>query len=571
MKKIFLFSILISVQIFSQVLDPAYNPMTAPGASVISTLIHTLYWHNPENIIYNEVYFSEDSALVANSDTSVLVKNGYPSTVFSAHNINGFGPFNIYTKYYWKVIEYNSSGQSISPLWDFTSFAIFLPTNYYCSFNTGFEGWQILGPQGLSNWYWLNSSHTGSTPGEIGFRWDPVFIGDSYIISPELITSPGSQYEIHFNYYEDWWSNTVTVGCAITTNNGTTWESIWELQAYGNVGPRVVDTLIDVPGNFRLGFYYTGDSNDIDFFYVDSVKAVPVIPLTPPYPPAMLTVNASEYQQKVNLDWTPGWAPEGLYGYQVQRKSGLPDSDSSYSTVATTDLNTQSFEDLNVELNKVYTYRVRSLAMGFNSIYGNEATAYVPAVVPVELFSFSAIIDNNDVTLNLTTATETNNSGFEIQRLQDLKIEKLNEWENIGFVNGYGTTTEPQTYSFNDENLSAGKFQYRLKQIDFDGTFEYSNTIEVEINPPAKFSLEQNYPNPFNPSTKIKWQTPKEAFQTLKVYDVLGNEIETPVNEVKPAGSHQIEFDASALASGLYFYQIKYEGLTQTKKMILIK
>ncbi len=128
------------------------------------------------------------------------------------------------------------------------------------------------------------------------------------------------------------------------------------------------------------------------------------------------------------------------------------------------------------------------------------------AVVPVELLSFSSSVVDNNVILNWVTATETNNSGFQIER-RETKNEKSAEWKSIEFVNGNGTTTEPQTYSYKDENLSAGKYQYRLKQIDFDGTFEYSNTIEVEINPPAKFSLEQNYPNPFNPSTKISMQT----------------------------------------------------------------
>jgi hypothetical protein len=572
MKKLMiLFSVLLSIQLFAQVPDPAFNPMTAPGASGISTLIHTLYWQNPEGVTYNEVYFSDDSALVANSDTSVRIINGYPATVFSSQNINGFGPFNIYTKYFWKVVEYNSSGPSVSPLWDFTSFAIILPNDYYYSFNTGLEGWQILGPLGLTNWYWWNSSHTSSTPGEIVFRWDPVFMGDSYVISPEIVTTPGSFFEIHFNYYEDWWSNTVTVGCAITTNNGSTWESIWELQANGNVGPAVVDTVIDVPGNFRLGFYYTGDSNDIDFFYIDSVKAVPVILLTPPYPPAMLTVNASETQQKVNLNWTTGSAPGGeLWGYQLQRKVGLPDSDSAYATIAIIDSLFQTYEDFNVELNQTYTYRVRSIEMGFKSVYGNEATAYVPAIVPVELLSFHSSVVDDDVNLNWITATETNNSGFEIER-RETKNERSEDWGSIGFVNGNGTTTEPQTYSFKDENLPAGKYQYRLKQIDFDGTFDYSNTIEVEINPPAKFSLEQNYPNPFNPSTIISWQSPVNSLQTLKIYDVLGNEVATLVNEYRTAGKYEAEFNASNLASGIYYYKIVTGDFVQTRKMILLK
>jgi hypothetical protein len=192
-------------------------------------------------------------------------------------------------------------------------------------------------------------------------------------------------------------------------------------------------------------------------------------------------------------------------------------------------------------------------------------------ITPVELLTFSSSVYENDVTLSWATATETNNSGFEIQKLKDSKIEKLQDWEMIGFVNGHGTTTESQTYSFVDENISTGKYQYRLKQIDFDGTFEYSNTIETEILPPAKFSLEQNFPNPFNPTTTIKWQTPKEAFQTLKVFDVLGNEVATLISEVKLAGLHQIEFDASTLASGIYYYQLRTDDNVQTKKMIFIK
>jgi hypothetical protein len=561
--------ILFSVKFVAQVPDPPFNPMTAPGASGISTLIHTLYWHNPQSVTYNEVYFSEDSALVANNDTSVRVKNGYPSILFSSYNLSEYGTLNPNTKYFWKIIEHNSFGSSISPVWDFTSFTILI-SEYYCSFDTGLEGWQIIGPQGLSNWYWSNSTHTGSTPGELVFRWDPIFQGDSYVISPEILASPGSQIEIHFNYYEDWWSNIVTVGCAITTNNGTTWDSFWELNADGNVGPAVVDTVIDVPGNFKLGFYYTGNSNDIDFFYADSVYALGVMPLTPPYPPAMLTAETSETQQKVTLTWTPGSAPGGgLVGYQIQRKVGLADSDSSYITIASTDL-TQSYEDWNVELNKVYTYRIRSLVMGFNSVYGNEATAYVPDVVPVELLSFSSSVVDDDVTLNWTTATETNNSGFQIEK-RETRNERSEDWESIGIVNGNGTTTETKSYSYIDENLSSGIYQYRLKQIDFDGSFEYSNIVEAEILPPAKFSLEQNYPNPFNPTTKISWQSPISSYQTLKVFDILGNEVETLVNEYRTAGKYEAEFNATKLSSGIYYYQLKSGNFVGTKKMILLK
>ena len=212
----------------------------------------------------------------------------------------------------------------------------------------------------------------------------------------------------------------------------------------------------------------------------------------------------------------------------------------------------------------------------------NDTTYGTLYPLPVELLSFSSSVNDNDVTLNWTTATETNNSGFEIQKspspTPSLKEGALDHWEIIGFLDGHGTTTELQTYSYQNENLSAGKYQYRLKQIDFDGTFEYSNTIEVEIIPPTKFSLEQNYPNPFNPSTNIRFTIPyvethldASLLTTLKVFDVLGNEVATLVNEEKSSGTYQVEFDALRLASGLYFYQLKYSGLTQTKKMILIK
>ena len=132
-------------------------------------------------------------------------------------------------------------------------------------------------------------------------------------------------------------------------------------------------------------------------------------------------------------------------------------------------------------------------------------------IVPVEFISFTSSIDKNNVTLNWTTATETNNMGFEVERKQVFSSQSSvhNEnWVRIDFVTGSGTTTKSQTYSFVDNNLSAGKYQYRLKQIDFDGSFEYSNTIDVEIISPDIFTLEQNYPNPFNPTTVIQFSIP---------------------------------------------------------------
>ncbi|MFO7526770.1 MAG: M14 family zinc carboxypeptidase [Ignavibacteriaceae bacterium] len=193
--------------------------------------------------------------------------------------------------------------------------------------------------------------------------------------------------------------------------------------------------------------------------------------------------------------------------------------------------------------------------------------------VPVDLSSFKASIISNNVKLNWITSSELNNNGFEIER-QD---SKLPNWFSIGFVEGRGTTTEITKYSFNDNGLAAGSYQYRLKQIDFDGTFQYFNLAEsIEIVSPAVLELAQNYPNPFNPTTIINYNIPSVGTGlalsvTLKVYDVLGNEITTLVDEYKPAGSHKVKFNAGALASGVYYYQLRIGGYVQTKKMILIR
>ena len=206
-------------------------------------------------------------------------------------------------------------------------------------------------------------------------------------------------------------------------------------------------------------------------------------------------------------------------------------------------------------------------------------------IVPVELLSFTSSVSENNVTLNWITSTETNNMGFEIERFNESKIERLKNWESIGFVIGNGTTTQTQTYLFSDINLNAGRYQYRLKQIDFDGTSEYSNIIETEIFIASDFILEQNYPNPFNPRTTIKYSIPNVTLSSssraesrdkgsrvqLKIYDILGNEVASLVNENKPAGNYEVIFNSGNLSSGVYFYKLSFGKLEVVKKMILLR
>ena len=186
-------------------------------------------------------------------------------------------------------------------------------------------------------------------------------------------------------------------------------------------------------------------------------------------------------------------------------------------------------------------------------------------MVPVELTSFTAKADGNSVTLDWSTATETNNQGFEVQR------KTGNEFVTIGFVKGSGTTTEPQQYYYTDKNLSNNNYEYRLKQIDFDGSFHYSDIVNVEVYYANSFELKQNYPNPFNPSTTIRFTVPKNEFVNLSVYNLLGEKVAELVNEVKTTGEYETSFNSDGLTSGIYIAKISAGNFIQSIKMSLLK
>jgi len=187
--------------------------------------------------------------------------------------------------------------------------------------------------------------------------------------------------------------------------------------------------------------------------------------------------------------------------------------------------------------------------------------------VPVELTSFSASTNNlGEVVLNWSTATETNNQGFEIERRTE-----TSEFRTIGFVDGYGTTTEPKNYSYLDRTAENGINYYRLKQVDFNGKFDYSDVVEVDVTALLTFNLDQNYPNPFNPSTSIKYSVPESGNIRLSVYNTVGEEVAVLVNGFSQAGSFEVTFDASNLSTGVYLYKLQSANSVQTKKMMLLK
>jgi hypothetical protein len=194
------------------------------------------------------------------------------------------------------------------------------------------------------------------------------------------------------------------------------------------------------------------------------------------------------------------------------------------------------------------------------------------AVVPVELTSFTALSNGNEVLLKWSTASEVNNQGFQVERK-----EAGSQWTNIAFVNGKGTTSEKQDYLFTDADLISGSYSYRLKQIDFNGNFEYSGEVEVVISVPLQYSIDQNYPNPFNPETRIKYYLPFDSSVKIKIYNSIGEELKELVSGINNAGSHEIIFNADAYSSGVYFYSIEassfdgQETFRSTRKMLLVK
>jgi hypothetical protein len=204
--------------------------------------------------------------------------------------------------------------------------------------------------------------------------------------------------------------------------------------------------------------------------------------------------------------------------------------------------------------------------------FGKIITENVLSPFPVELSSFTANLIGSDVILDWRTETEIDNYGFEVEKHVGSRQRAVGEWITLGFVDGHGNSNSPKEYSFIDKSPKGGKqISYRLKQIDNDGDFEYSKIITVEIDAPNGFELSQNYPNPFNPTTNIQYAISSRQFVTLKLYDVLGNEVIILVAEEKEPGRYDVGFNAARLSSGAYIYRLEAGNYTATKQMILLK
>jgi hypothetical protein len=548
--------------------DPFFAE-TANGARDIPYLSHYLRWHNPSGTIYNEIYLSYDSSLVAAMDPSVLIASGFPSTPIDSLVIQ-----NLYrvTRHYWRVVEYSSSGFTAGPIWYFITGSHQFEGRYvYDDFFNGLGRWTISNSIGTCGWQISNSANTLPPPSYGNFLTasNSICSGIFYTTAEfQQINNLTNFYEGKLEFDCDW--NAFSTGDAafveISTDQGVTWNTIWS-----RVGVSVRNQHIVLQGAFvnhnwtidncRLRFrtlHNGGPSwwsiDNVVFYFWSGV-------LTPPYTSGLHT-NVFDNGRKVSLTWSQ---VVSLPGAAIERKSGIPSDTSSYQLIGVITNGSIGYVDSTVMDSSVYTYRV------WGDRYTNESTAYVFYPIPVELISFTSRVEDNNVSLIWITASEINNSGFEIERSHTSTSLSMTKWEKIGFIEGKGTITEQQFYSFTDKNLAAGKYQYRLKQIDFDGSFDYSEIVEIEVGVPDEFSLSQNYPNPFNPTTSIEYRIGNIEKVSLKVYDMLGRKVATLVNEIKEPGIYEVKFDSGNLSSGIYYYTLEAGNFRDIKKSILLK
>lgn len=252
----------------------------------------------------------------------------------------------------------------------------------------------------------------------------------------------------------------------------------------------------------------------------------------------------SDLRVATSEDARTTWMDRGTFGTHVTDLSNPPTFIQSDSTALEDTLSSQEM---------IYITLAR-------------ATGTTSNPLPVEMLSFSAFVIKNNVVLNWATATEHNSRGFEIEKSSDNEF-----FITVGFVSGAGTSAEKKEYSFIDEVLCNGDFYYRLKQVDFDGSFHYSEVAEVSVEIPAEFDLSQNYPNPFNPATTIGFQLNSDGEASLKIYDINGSLIKIVSEGFFKAGFHKVVFDAKGLPSGMYFYQLQQGTNLSVRKMILLK
>lgn len=320
------------------------------------------------------------------------------------------------------------------------------------------------------------------------------------------------------------------------------------------------------------GFFISTDGGQTFSGPTDSVNVWEILQLQDS---SLITVSTSSgypvnKSTDLGLTWsTVGNTPKAIRGACLDLLENIYAAGNGGVYKSTDGGSTFTNFNLTFSSNKIISYNNKILVAVSGTTNGG-IYVYTDETIPVELSLFTVCISEDNVSLNWTTVTETNNLGFEIQRQRINNKSLESDWKTIGFISGFGTTTEPKYYSFIDKNLIAGNYKYRLKQIDFDGSINYSDEIEIEFIP-KQFDLKQNYPNPFNPFTKIVYSINQPTKVKLYVSNPLGQIVEELINELKEPGTYEVTFDGKNFTSGLYIYTLETNLGKLSKKMLLLK
>lgn len=550
---------------FSQGPGVATNPSPADSSTSVFWFDKNISWINPPSATDIKI--------------NVGIHPNYLTELYAGPVISSFvlpSPLDIRRSYYWRIDEVDNSGITIGNTWLFTTSVVLYPV-FIDSFNLGMSNWNTVNLLDSCDWEWKNFAGTNydlpPTSKTYGIVFEKANCQNLRSVNIlELINPPS------LAGYTRWgigWDNDLvlsindTAYVEISKDGGSTWDKVWA--RYGRNQRKSQENIwfsqFGLNWNIEVRFYASFENDSswwaIDNFYVDATSLASFLQI----PPRNLEYNLNIGDSlNVQLLWDEGFGPPSIDRYRVQRKFGDSLDQYSYFTIGETDLNSLSFIDSRIDSNIVYTYKV-SLCEG--PIHGIESSplTILTLPIPVELVSFYSSIQNGLTFLNWVTATELNNFGFYIEKSLDQE-----NWSNIGFVEGKGTTTEINHYFFIDSSSIQVRQFYRLKQMDYNGNFNYSDIISSSNDIPSEYNIIYCYPNPFNNSTTIQFILGNDEAIELLIYNTLG-EIVNRIFEgtLEKQKLYTFNFKADGLSSGVYVCCLKQGRKVYKNKMILLK
>ena len=545
--------------------DPIATYLMVISAKVNYNL-DIVYWHkisNPNDSIPIRFYWNtgESTSSLANIETKIIPMMTYYSTLFGEHPFekNGFSTLN--SDFGWGGME-NQTLTSLCPnCWEENLVSHEFAHQWFGDMITCGTWADIWLNEGFATYCEaLWSEHTG---GSSSYK-SAINADASYYLS----ANPG------WPIYNQSWTivtpNTNTLfNTAITYDKGGCVLHLLRYVLGDSTFFKVIKSYATDTANFKFKNSLTADfaakvsqasGQDMQWFFDEWVYQAnhPIYQNTYYF----FQPDANTWQTGLTVNQTNSY----FFKMPIEVKITFKDASDTLIRVMN-DKNNQFF---------AFNFTKQPTAIAFdpnNNIVLKKATLSLSSTVPVELVSFSATKQNNSVLLKWKTATEVNNKGFEVQKsIINSSSPKERGWENLGFVDGKGTSTNVNEYSFKDMVLQSINYVYRLKQMDYDGSFKYSDEISVGgALTPEKYLLSQNYPNPFNPSTVISYQVPLNSHVKLSVYDGLGKEVAVLVNQEMAAGRYEAKFNASGLSSGIYFYKLQAGAYSDIKKAMLLK